>query len=95
MIGGQVDWPVAAGTRGWFGQSSKLSITDYRGEIVKQGKKKQNKRKKKKTQKNKKKKKKIPKTGQRDRRISARDVSLSLIDFGDSVSGVRRWMGPR
>lgn len=61
MIGGQVDWPVAAGTRGWFGQSSKLSITDYRGEIVKQGKKKQNKRKKKKTQKNKKKKKKYQK----------------------------------
>lgn len=57
MIGGQVDWPVAAGTRGWFGQSSKLSITDYRGEIVKQGKKKQNKRKKKNTEKQKKKKK--------------------------------------
>lgn len=57
MIGGQVDWPVAAGTRGWFGQSSKLSITDYRGEIVKQGKKKQNKRKKKKHRKTKKKKK--------------------------------------
>lgn len=57
MIGGQVDWPVAAGTRGWFGQSSKLSITDYRGEIVKQGKKKTKQTKKKKHRKTKKKKK--------------------------------------
>ena len=68
MIGGQVDWPVAAATRGWFGQSSKLSITDYRGEIVKQGKKNKTNEKKK-TQKNKKKKKKNTKnwtTGSKD-----------------------------